>query len=390
MMGCVVCCCPPRQLVFVERKTHRDSWTGNLSAKERFTLLPADVPALLQGAAAFAPVNARLVAEMRAAGKKPADIVRWQALVTECVQLIEAKQARGCSRPTVVVGFRFVSSPARRSGGCGVGASSRRARAAGCDTTPRDGWFDTFVLSPWQLVPKMRTQYSRTAFQLPNDAAVRISLDTNLTMMCERDERAEAVSDDDGLDGRWYRDPRQAVPADQITRFPHAVLEVKIESLDGATGEPPDWVADLLATSCAQEVQNTTANCFRPRRGVVLRSREQSHSPRSEVVCRRILRARRCGVAHTHTHRVPPFQRRSLLRRVWSGPQVLQVRPRLRRAPHGRRARRAVLGRRRVALEARARRWQCVCRVRISPLSPRRVVANYCRDAARSRSRARS
>ena len=41
-------CCPPPQLVFVERKTHRDSWTGNLSAKERFTLLPADVPALLQ------------------------------------------------------------------------------------------------------------------------------------------------------------------------------------------------------------------------------------------------------------------------------------------------------------------------------------------------------
>jgi hypothetical protein len=377
--------------VFVERKTHRDSWTGNLSAKERFTLLPADVPALLQGAAAFAPVNARLVAEMRAAGKKPADIVRWQALVTECVQLIEAKQARGCSRPTVVVGFRVVSSPARRSGACGVDASSRRARAAGCDTTPRDGRFDTFVLSPWQLVPKMRTQYSRTAFQLPNDAAVRISLDTNLTMMCERDERAEAVSDDDGLDGRWYRDPRQAVPADQITRFPHAVLEVKIESLDGATGEPPDWVADLLATSCAQEVQNTSANCFRPRRGVVLRRREQSHSPRSEVVCRRILRARRCGVAHAHTHRVPPFQRRSLLRRCLvrstSSPSSSTAAPCSSRTTCAPRRTGSTTRRSRGAREKMA---VCVCRVRISPPSPRRVVANDGRDAARSRSRARS
>ena len=29
-----------------------------------------------------------------------------------------------------------------------------------------------------------------------------------------------------------------------ITRFPHAILEVKIE-LGGATTEPPEWVAEL-------------------------------------------------------------------------------------------------------------------------------------------------
>jgi hypothetical protein len=48
---------------------------------------------------------------------------------------------------------------------------------------------------------------------------VRVSLDTNLTMINERTKET--------LNGtRWYRDPDTAVPLNEITRFPHAVLEV--------------------------------------------------------------------------------------------------------------------------------------------------------------------
>lgn len=36
-----------------------------------------------------------------------------------------------------------------------------------------------------QLRPMIRTQYNRTAFQVPFDATVRISLDTNLAMIKE-------------------------------------------------------------------------------------------------------------------------------------------------------------------------------------------------------------
>ena len=48
-----------------------------------------------------------------------------------------------------------------------------------------------------QLIPTMRSQYMRTAFQIPFDATVRISLDTNLTMVYERDEGVENRD-------RWY------------------------------------------------------------------------------------------------------------------------------------------------------------------------------------------
>ena len=42
------------------------------------------------------------------------------------------------------------------------------------------------VVQSKQLVPTMRTQYMRTAFQIPFDATVRVSLDTNLCLISER------------------------------------------------------------------------------------------------------------------------------------------------------------------------------------------------------------
>jgi hypothetical protein len=95
--------------------------------------------------------------------------------------------------------------------------------------------------------PICRSFYNRTAFQLPADARVRISLDTELTMVRE-----------DNLDGRrrsgdnWRRTDigidhpfPQLLPED-IERFPYAVLEVKLQTQAGQ--EPPEWVRELIAS----------------------------------------------------------------------------------------------------------------------------------------------
>ena len=39
---------------------------------------------------------------------------------------------------------------------------------------------------------------------------------------------------------RWYRDPTLPVPRTDITRFPHAVLEVKLSLRQGE--EAPEWI----------------------------------------------------------------------------------------------------------------------------------------------------
>ncbi|KAJ5750551.1 hypothetical protein N7533_007579 [Penicillium manginii] len=96
-----------------------------------------------------------------------------------------------------------------------------------------------------RLVPVTRTFYHRTAFQLPGDARVRISLDTELTMIRE-----------DNLDGRrragtnWRRMdigvdfPFSQLPPEDIDRFPYAVLEVKLQTQAGQ--EPPSMDSKFI------------------------------------------------------------------------------------------------------------------------------------------------
>lgn len=73
-----------------------------------------------------------------------------------------------------------------------------------------------------QLVPTVRTQCMRTAFQIPFDASVRISLDTNLCMISERGYDLQNMT-------VWHRDKSWVLERDEIHRFPHAVLEIKLE-----------------------------------------------------------------------------------------------------------------------------------------------------------------
>lgn len=170
-------------VVFVERKTHRESWAGEVSVKERFTIKENQVLSLLNGTF---DVDAE-VQRMQQKGKSEESIREWFELACEVIQAINSKQ----------------------------------------------------------LVPTMRTQYMRTAFQIPFDATVRVSLDTNLCMISERTR--ETASGE-----RWFRDPNIAVPLNEITRFPHGVLEVKLQLQD--EGSTPAWVTDMLQSGHLLEV----------------------------------------------------------------------------------------------------------------------------------------
>jgi len=99
----------------------------------------------------------------------------------------------------------------------------------------------------------MRTFYNRTAFQLPGDARVRISLDTELTMVREDnwDGRARAGNQwrrmDIGID---Y--PFEKLPPEDKELFTYGVLEVKLQTQYGQ--EPPQWVTDLVQSHLVEAV----------------------------------------------------------------------------------------------------------------------------------------
>lgn len=173
----------PGDSVFVERKTHRESWKGEESVKDRITLPKAKIVDFLDG---------RYTLDMaikEGRFKTDTDKETFKKFFQEVQQAVDSKQLR----------------------------------------------------------PMIRTQYNRAAFQVPFDATVRISLDTNLAMIKENTDGQPV-----GLLHRWYRDPNQPIPRTDITRFPHAVLEVKLSLPEGQVA--PEWVTDLTESGFLTEV----------------------------------------------------------------------------------------------------------------------------------------
>ncbi|KAI9313771.1 VTC domain-containing protein, partial [Dichotomocladium elegans] len=98
------------------------------------------------------------------------------------------------------------------------------------------------------LEPTMRVFYNRTAFQVPGDQRLRISLDTDLTFVRE-----------DGTSRDVWRRPDMGInypfahlPDADVCRFPYAVLETKIQTHLGQ--EPPEWLTRLLDSHLVYEV----------------------------------------------------------------------------------------------------------------------------------------
>lgn len=107
-----------------------------------------------------------------------------------------------------------------------------------------------------ELQPVMRANYTRTAFQVPGDDRIRISLDTDLAFI-----REDAI--DSGRPCRdpesWHRTdiddnelsyPFTSVRKGEVSRFPFALLEIKLRNSDRKRTE---WVQDLMNSHLVKE-----------------------------------------------------------------------------------------------------------------------------------------
>ncbi|RPD74979.1 SPX-domain-containing protein [Lentinus tigrinus ALCF2SS1-7] len=181
-----------QKTIFVERKTHREDWTGEKSVKARFPIKEHLVNAFLRGEYTMDAEFQELVKK----GKKT------QQEVDGMIQLANEVQ---------------------------------------------------YSILTKKLVPVMRTFYNRTAFQLPGDARVRISLDTELTMIREDNWDGKIRSGDN-----WRRmdigidHPFEQLPPEDKELFKYGVLEVKLQTQYGQ--EPPQWVTELVSSHLVEAV----------------------------------------------------------------------------------------------------------------------------------------
>ncbi|KAJ3005913.1 vacuolar transporter chaperone [Thoreauomyces humboldtii] len=177
--------------IFVERKTHREDWTGEQSVKSRFPIKEKNVNAYLKGEYDYDLT----IEKMRKKGSKDEkELEHLAQLAHDVSESVHNKQ----------------------------------------------------------LHPAVRTFYNRTAFQLPGDARVRISLDTELTMIREDNEDHPRSGDNWRRTDAGTTVPFENVPAEDVCSFPYAVLEVKLQTQQGA--EAPKWVEELINSHLVEEV----------------------------------------------------------------------------------------------------------------------------------------
>ncbi|CCU76172.1 putative vacuolar transporter chaperone 3 [Blumeria hordei DH14] len=180
------------ETIFVERKTHREDWTGEKSVKARFSLKEKNMNTYLNGNL----LPEQIFEKARKDGTKP------------------QRQLDDDERLAKEIQYSILKN---------------------------------------NYKPVCRSFYNRTAFQLPADARVRISLDTELTMIREDNlDNCRRAGDnwrrmDIGID---Y--PFSQLPPEDIERFPYAVLEVKLQTQAGQ--EPPEWVRELISSHLVEAV----------------------------------------------------------------------------------------------------------------------------------------
>ncbi|KAK3900796.1 VTC domain-containing protein [Staphylotrichum tortipilum] len=104
-----------------------------------------------------------------------------------------------------------------------------------------------------KLQPVVRANYKRTAFQKPGDDRVRISIDTDIAFIREdtldrdrpcRDPKEWHRVDIDNSNMSY---PFNNINQSEVSRFPYAVLEVKLHE-DSNRGKRPSWIQDLMGS----------------------------------------------------------------------------------------------------------------------------------------------
>ena len=106
-----------------------------------------------------------------------------------------------------------------------------------------------------ELQPVLRANYTRTAFQIPGDDRIRISLDNNLAFIREdaidvtrpcRDPDSWHRAD---IDGPPLEYPFSSIRKGEVSRFPFALLEVKIKT----GSKRSEWIKDLMNSHLVKE-----------------------------------------------------------------------------------------------------------------------------------------
>ncbi|EGV60600.1 Phosphate metabolism transcription protein [Yamadazyma tenuis] len=109
-----------------------------------------------------------------------------------------------------------------------------------------------------ELQPVLRTVYKRTAFQIPGDDKIRITIDSNLLFIREDSfDKQRPIRDPTD----WHRSDIDSNPnyekylrTGEFNRFPYSVMEIKIKRF--SSNRKILWIEDLINSHLVKEIPN--------------------------------------------------------------------------------------------------------------------------------------
>lgn len=116
-------------------------------------------------------------------------------------------------------------------------------------------------IKEYNLQPVLRTSYNRTAFQIPGDDKIRITIDSNITFIREDSFDSQLPIRDPS---QWHRldidqstKPHQFLRKGEFNKFPYSAMEIKIKKSAVKNFKRLQWINELInATYLIKEIPN--------------------------------------------------------------------------------------------------------------------------------------
>ncbi|SCO63222.1 vacuolar transporter chaperone, putative, partial [Plasmodium berghei] len=184
------------KIIFIERKIHHEEWTGENSTKDRFELEQKYVLKYMNG-----ELNIRnyFIKKFNKKKKELYKIAHQKNSITGQANCVDEKKIKNLEKKT-----------------------KKNIKLA--------NEIQKMILNN-NLEPIIRTSYLRSAFQQSTDNTLRISIDTNISMLNEYIKKREY----------WCRLSEEVLGKNEVIRLNYGIIEVKLK-----VNKIPEWITHIL------------------------------------------------------------------------------------------------------------------------------------------------
>ncbi|SOS77485.1 vacuolar transporter chaperone, putative [Plasmodium sp. gorilla clade G1] len=214
--------------IFIERKTHHEEWTGEVSTKERFVLEQKYVLKFMKGDLNISDFFLKKLKKKNNKDYEKKELSKDYNYKKEEINKI---LQHGCDYNKSSQNNNNIKNINHNNNNNIIGEKNTSEYRKKIKKNIKLAKDIQMMIIKNKLEPIIRTSYLRSAFQLQNNNSVRISIDTNVSMLNEYVSKRK----------NWCRLSEEALRKNEIIRLNYGIIEIKLK-----TDNMPTWITNIL------------------------------------------------------------------------------------------------------------------------------------------------